>query len=148
MGIGYRVVTSPPTTIAVWDSVVTPPEFQAHLERLRADPEAAGSALFLTDLTTFAPPAPGAIESAAGGFAQQLASRSHTVRWAIVADAVFWDAVDFEKLVAGEVKDIVVFNDLETACRWLGIDLADARAIVDDLRSQIRARDAGTVSPS
>jgi hypothetical protein len=36
---------------------------------------------------------------------------------------------------------LIVFNDLDTACTWLGMDRALVRAQVDELRAQLRARD-------
>ena len=38
----------------------------------------------------------------------------------------------------------IVFNDLDTACTWLGVDAPAVRAIVEDLRGGIRAADAAS----
>jgi hypothetical protein len=57
---------------------------------------------------------------------------------AIVADKAFKEAVVFERLILRYMPSVIVFNNLETACTWLGIEVDRAAPALRSLRSLSR----------
>lgn len=58
------------------------------------------------------------------------------LRAAIVAQGLFEKAKIFEKIVAGYTPSVIVFNDIDTACVWLGIDVKAADKALQLLREK------------
>jgi hypothetical protein len=58
------------------------------------------------------------------------------VRQALVAS----ERWDLARVFEGTMDDLgsttIVFNTLDTACTWLGVDIATARTVVNELRTQ------------
>ena len=138
MAIAYRCDDSTGLCVSVWDGEVTDDERRRHIAALAADPEWGAQGLLLTDLTGIAasarPTAKQVLEAAAD-FAEKLAGQVRDAKWAMVAGETFVLAQRFGSYLEEEVRRLIVFNDLDTACTWLGVDTATARVIIDDLRA-------------
>jgi hypothetical protein len=50
-------------------------------------------------------------------------------------------ALTFQKAMGPSGPALLVFDDLETACEWLGINADDVRPTLDELRAELRAND-------
>jgi hypothetical protein len=125
-------------TVSVWRDV-TPADVASHLDRLAADPNYASSRLLLTDLRAIARderPTPEQVDMAAREFVQRFGETMTTLKWAIVARHAFPEASAFDEQMRGHVPRVLAFNDLGTACVWLGADVVQIERIIDDLRSR------------
>ena len=78
------------------------------------------------------------LESAAE-FAEKLAAPVRDAKWAMIASETFVLAQRFGSYLEEEIRRLIVFNDLETASTWLGVDAAVVRRQVDELRAELRA---------
>jgi hypothetical protein len=144
MGIAYRCDVSNRLSISVWQGEITADEGKLHLAALAADPEWAAGRSIVIDLTRVAatPTPADDVAQSAEAFLQILAGQARQAKWAIVADQTFERARAFGERVERAVPHLIVFNNLETACAWLGVDPTEVRTIADDLRREIRAREA------
>jgi hypothetical protein len=141
MGISYRCDAASGIGVEVWDGEITADVARQHLERLAADPQWATSRRLVTDLTGIdadSRPTPATLAQVADAFLQQLAYRVGDVKWSVIADRTFDEALGFGERIKHEVRRMIVFNNLATACVWLGIDPSVVRPVIDDLRRQLR----------
>jgi len=126
----------------VWDGAVTGDEAEDHVRGLLADPDWPPGPKHLVDTTTTT-----AIPNIANTKLVELlvqATTMHHIRFAIIADIHFVEASRFQRAakVSG-VSEVLVFNDLTTACTWVRADLAAVRTILGDLRHRLRAHPHG-----
>jgi hypothetical protein len=144
MGIAYRHDVATGLSVAVWDGEIVGAQRDEHLQALAADENWGSGGLYLTDLTGVAVsslPSAEEILGAAAAFLELLASQVRSSQWAMVADHTFELAQRFGSYIEEQVPRLIVFNSLDTACTWLGVDVVAAGAIVDDLRGEIRSAD-------
>jgi hypothetical protein len=150
MGIAYRCDERTRLSISVWDGEVTPDDCGRHMAALAADPSWGARGLVLTDLTGISAarrPSAKAVLHAAAEFSEKLADHVRNAQWAIVAGETFVLAQRFGSYLEEEVRRLIVFNDLGTACTWLGIDPADVRVLIGELRADLRHRATSTQIP-
>jgi hypothetical protein len=151
MGIAYRCDETTGLCVSVWDGDVTTEDRRQHMAALASDPRWGARGLLLTDLTgisaTRRPSAKDVLEAAAE-FSEKLADNVRNAQWAIVAGETFVLAQRFGSYLEEEVRRLIVFNDLDTACRWLGVDAAHARVLIDELRVELRHPDRSTQRPT
>jgi len=143
MAISFRAEHG--LTVSVWDGTVSTDEVTRHLETVAVDPAWAASGRFLTDLSGVATesiPDPEQILDAAARFLERLDERVRDAKWAIVASAAFAQARRFGSYLEEDIPRIIVFNELRTACVWLGVNESAVRAIITDLRRTSRPKRA------
>jgi len=134
MGIAYRHTSR--ISVDVWHGTVDVLEAARHVERLAAEPEWGVQGSILTDLTSIAEesrPSPEDLKQIATMFIEHMGDRVRDAKWAVLANLTFEDATIFSQYVEPNAPRLIVFNDLATACAWLGIDEADVRPIIDEL---------------
>ena len=142
MGIAYRCDAATGLSVEVWHGTVTLDVAVLHLQQLAKDPEWAASRRIVTDLSGLAPesrPDADQIRRLGDAFLHHLAYLVADAKWSIVADRAFAEALVFGEQVRHEVRRMIVFTNLVTACVWLGLERDDVQPVIDDLRSQIRA---------
>jgi hypothetical protein len=142
MGIAYRCDAATGLCVSVWDGIVTKQDRQRHIAELAADPEWGAQLLLLTDLTGISAshrPSPNEVLESAAEFAEKLAAPVRDAKWAIIASETFVLAQRFGSYLEEEIRRLIVFNDLDTACTWLGVDPVVVRRQVDELRAELRA---------
>jgi hypothetical protein len=140
MGIAFRHDERTGVSISVWDGDVSPEQRETYVRGLGAEGRWGAGGLILTDLRTLTPtsiPSAEQIVQFAASFLQTLGQRVRKAKWAVVADHAFYPAQDFGDQLQGTVPGIVVFNGLENACIWLGVNAADIQALIDELRAEI-----------
>ncbi len=64
--------------------------------------------------------------------------KGYNLRVAIVATNLFEKAKIFERIASRTSSSVIVFNDLDTACTWLGIDPLGAEQTLQQMRIQER----------
>jgi hypothetical protein len=150
MGIAYRCDKTTGLCVSVWDGVVTDEQRRQHMATLEADPEWGAGGLLLTDLTGVSaarrPTAKQVLETAAD-FSERLAPMVRDAKWAMVAGETFVLAQRFGSYLEEEVPRLIVFNDLATACTWLGVDGAEVGTLLDELRGEVRASETSSRTP-
>ena len=130
-------------TFVVWDGEVTGGEWLKHVRELLADPDWPAINRFLVDLTTVSNTQSireNVIREALAIFSENpalLAGKKN----AIVARDEFRKAKRFEASVARFGTTTIVFNSLDTASIFLGIDVKEAHQVIERLRSRLRIAD-------
>jgi hypothetical protein len=145
MGIAYRCDAATDLCVSVWDGIVTKQDRQLHIEALASDPDWGSQQLLLTDLTGISAahrPSAKEVLEAAAEFAEKLAAPVRNAKWAMIASETFVLAQRFGSYLEEEIRRLIVFNDLDTACTWLGVDPVVVRKQVDELRAELRAGDS------
>jgi hypothetical protein len=150
MGIAYRCDETMGLCVSVWAGRVTTDDRKQHIAELAADPEWGARGLLLTDLrgisATYRPSAKEVLDAAAE-FAAKLAAKVRNAKWAMVAGETFVLAQRFGTYLEEEVPRLIVFNDLDTACTWLGVDPAAARVVIDELREGLGPDEVASRAP-
>jgi hypothetical protein len=144
MGIGYRCAPQLHCSFVVWDADVTPEQWTANFEKFANDPAFADCPRAIVDLSTAESTA-----SITDELIRDMATRWRdrgpevgALEWAIVPNGAWGRVRQFE----GELESFpgihtMVFDHPTTASVWLGIDPAQARRILDDIRAVLRAQD-------
>ncbi len=145
MGIVYQIHEGLGTTFVVWAGTVSAPVFLAHVDLLAADPRWPQPDLrHISDLRSVAPNDSmdqETLEKAASIYGQDR-ERIAGLKVAILAHAVFDRAVEFERILARYGASVIVFNNPEVACKWLGVALDQAEAVLHYLREAAREKAA------
>ena len=126
--------------IVVWDGLVDLAQWQAHVPRMLSDPQYVPAAAQLTDLRF------SSIDESIGEddirrmtdyFATQH-SKLEGKRLAIVAGGEWEKPKQVELSLKSQMVQTIVFNDLVTACVWLGTDVVEAGREIQQLRLKLR----------
>ena len=126
MSILYEIDKQMEATFVVWDRRVSAQDFLNHANRLSSDANWPPPArLHLSDLRRASLDASmheANLAQAASIYGRQP-DKLVNMKVAIVASHEFERAVAFERLMERYGPRVIVFNQLETACSWLGIDV-------------------------
>jgi hypothetical protein len=143
MSIVYRIDKEKGLAVVLWEGVVTADDFLAHVRRLCSDADWPPpqrlhlSHLGFTSLDASMDAA--IIEKAAHLYGNHLQTGVN-LKVAIVASEAFKKAVAFERVLLRYGVSVVVFNFLENACTWLGIEAEEIERTLRQLRGQARGR--------
>ena len=128
MGIKYRAHVEKQILFVAWIGVITADEWFEHIERLIADPLWPSVSAMLvnlqsiTDVSSIEEPE---IEHAVALF-NSIPDALSNKRIAVVAGNTFWKSRRFGQLISPFGPTLIVFNDMSTACVYLGIKPAEA----------------------
>ncbi len=146
MSIVYSIDKEKGITFVRWDGMVTADEFLAHVHRLTSDanwpPEKRLQLSDLRNTSTDSSIDKSTLETAADLFGKQT-KKIADMKAAIVAQDEFNKAVAFERYVFKYIPSVIVFNDLHTACMWLGISVEEAEGALQ----RLQARACGKTKP-
>jgi hypothetical protein len=134
--IAYHCDTSSGVTVSLWREV-RPGDVARHLDVLAADADFTSSRVLITDLRHIARderPTYEQVDRAANAFMQLLGDRMTNVKWAVIARHAFSDASVFDARVRDRIPRLLLFNDLGTACIWVGADATQIESTLDQLR--------------
>jgi hypothetical protein len=140
MAIAFRHTSR--ISVDVWTGTIDPQETARHIDAIAGEPEWGVPGAILTDLTGIAAdsrPSPATLEHIATMFVERMGNRIRDAKWAVVADVTYEDAIRFSDYVEASAPRLIVFNELATACAWLGVDEYDVRPILDELRRSCSA---------
>src|SRR5688572_946332 len=139
MGIKYRADREKQIIFVVWDDVVTADTWFEHIDRLIADPLWPLISAMLVDLRTARD-----ISSIEEAEIDHAVALFNTVpiplskkRVGIVAANAFWKSRRFGDLISRFGASVIVFNELSTACAYLGIDTMEALKAIQQLRADV-----------
>jgi hypothetical protein len=142
MSIVFRIAKDEGIALDLWDGIVTADEYLASAQRLLDDVDwPPHRHLHLGDLQT-ASPDPSLNESALSRVAEIYGQHLDVIantKSAIVANQAFSQSFFFQQLMASSVS-MAVFNDLSTACLWLGIEAEWADRVLSEMRAQLPSR--------
>jgi hypothetical protein len=147
MGIGYRLDKAQGLMTIVWDGKVTTDDWRAHLRAMFDDPDWPAGPRNLTDLRSADVSTITATDQAE--IVKMYAPHVDKVRGmksAAVAGDNFESSTEFGNQNEPPGLSLIVFNDLVTACTWLGVDKTIAQATVTDLRNELRTKPAAGVA--
>ena len=136
MGIKYRADVEKQIIFVRWKGVVTADEWFEHIQRLIADPLWPSISAMLVDLhsiTDVSSIEEAEIEHAVALFNSVPDSLSNK-KVAVVAGNAFWKSRRFGQLVSPFGPSVIVFNDMSTACVYLGIKPTEALKAIQELR--------------
>jgi hypothetical protein len=142
MGIAYRCDPETGLSVEVWHGAISLDVAALHVEQLANDPEWAASRRIVTDLTTMSSesrPSADDVKHLGDAFLHQLAYLVSDAKWSVIADSTFAEALVFGEHVRHEVRRMIVFTNLVTACVWLGVDPEVVQPVINELRLQLRS---------
>jgi hypothetical protein len=139
MGIKYRADSERQVIFVAWDGVVTADVWFEHIDKLIADPLWSSISAMLVDLRTVTDIS--SIEEAEIEHAVALFSTVpiplSKKRVGVVASGAFWKSRRFGHLISRFGPSFIVFNDLSTACLYLGIKTTEALKALQQLRANV-----------
>lgn len=138
MTIAYHIDPALGVTFSKWEGLITADDFLAHAQRILADPAwPPRKGHHLTDLRF------GRLDDSLDEAALQNMARMYgnhpqinSVKMAIVASEEFSKAAIFEHTLLQYRPSVIVFNSLDTACAWLGIETGVAENIFAKLKAE------------
>jgi hypothetical protein len=140
MGIASEYLAADDLLVVVWHGPVSGGEWEEFVRRrLSDDPSWPAGRRRLADLTTFDPSllSPTDVEAITPLYRDRLRNLVGS-RQAIVATHGWEIAREFERRIDRFGATTVVFNDLEAASAWLGIDPVSTRQVITALRAGLR----------
>ena len=140
MGITRRYIEAEDFVVTVWDGVVTADDWAIAVKDQSTDPALLRARRRLTDTRTVAGSRLSPAEVATVGTSyDDLAIPSTGVRLAIVANEGWSVAQIVKKRMQTYGVSTQVFDDVHTACAWLGVDAAIALVTIGELRQELRS---------
>ena len=142
MGIAYVCKPNRKLAVVVWDGLVTAEAWREHLQRMLIDPDYAPMQSQITDLR-YSSISPTISDDQIRAMVDRIDSQRKNIslsKFAIVAGSE-WNK---PQQVAVGLQSIsitpIVFNDLNTACLWLGVDLLEVDKDIQQIRLELRQR--------
>lgn len=134
MPCNYFIAMDGHAVVELWTGAVSLDELAAHKQRLFSDPSIQAGASVLSDFTR------AEIQISPDGVRRLSAmdvdspGNSAIHRYAFLVN---YDVYDKAQLFAEEVnkhgKSVIIFNSLEVAATWLGMDLVEIREILQSI---------------
>jgi hypothetical protein len=139
MNIGYVCLPRKALVISVWGKNVTLDQWYANIRKQIADPGFAQTKVHLVDVSRgTADPSIGEAEiQGVLDFISGSGAPTAGRKIAIVAGEEFARLRLYERLAEPLQLNVIVFNDLGTACTWLGIDPREVEIEIRKLRAEI-----------
>ena len=137
MAITYRCDKDLRCTFIVWDADVTPEQWRDHSDRMWSDPTFPPGPLMLADLSTAngAPSVSSEVVVEMAASLRERAAKVRPIRVAVIPNGAWDKALVLERDTEGSGLTTIVFNDLATACTWLGLSEDAAKPILAKLRA-------------
>ena len=136
MGIKYRVHVEKKIVFVARKGVISAEIWYEHIQRLIADthwPSVSAMLVNLHSITDVSSIGEAEIQHAVALF-NSIPEALSNKRIAAVASDAFWKSRRFGQLIAPYGPSVLVFNDMSTACIYLGIKLTDATKAIQELR--------------
>ena len=140
MSIGYVCKPNLKLAIAVWDGIITWDIWQEHLHRLLSDPAYTSMQMQISDLrfSSINPTIAGdQIQTMKELFAGQ--SERLTMKKIAIVAGDEWSKPKLAEFALQAISiNSIVFNDLVTACLWLGVDVVEVGQEIKQIRIKLR----------
>jgi hypothetical protein len=147
MAIAYRCDPESELTVSVWDGPVSAKEWHAQLRRFREDPEAGATWKHLVDMRF----GQGDSGFDAAAIQRGIDFMTHNVsqfagmRLAVVSGTEHESVRFFGNLAEQAKVSVVAFQDLPSACAWLGVEPSRTVELIAAIRMDMVGR--GTEEP-
>ncbi len=141
MGIGHVCNAKKQLAIEVWEGTVSSLEWTDHIHRLSIDPAFPLVRSYVTDLR-FASLDTSIDDSKVEQMANIVGAtikQTQSNQIAIAAGKEFVLSKLFERLVVPYFAAAIVFNHLDTACAWLGLDYIEIEQEILCIRNSMRS---------
>jgi hypothetical protein len=138
LGIAYRFLDDADVIVTVWDGTVTPAEWADAIARHGESPEWLKGKRRLTDARTADPSGitPEDVDAVSANYGPGI--QATDARLAIVASDGWALAQQVESTMRKLGLTTVVFNDVHTACAWLGVDADLVSVATREIRQELR----------
>ena len=140
MGILQRFDPQKGIVFVVWEGVVTAEEWFGYAQKLVSHPDWADTSRVLGDLLSVKDTS--SIQNREIEHATQIFSANpralRNKKLAVIAGDEFGKARHFEDLLMHFGVSSVVFNNLDTACLFLGVDMLHAYRTLDTMRQELQ----------
>ena len=139
MGIAYSCDKDKGISYEVWEGLITGSDWVAHIRRQVADREWPAGDKSVTDVQMVSSDSSiekADLEQVMAIYRAQPAKLAQG-RAAVVASQEFRSSQLFQIFTSRHGFRLIVFNDLNLACKWLGIDTKDAERSVNLLRAKL-----------
>lgn len=138
MPIRYDVAHDGKLVVEVWTGEITRADLIAHQTTSLADPAIVPGRVELVDITRATGPGIGEREiKEFTDFYRSHPDKAQGTRIGVVASGEgFNQARIFERLTVPHLITVVVFNEIDTACTWLGVDEGEIRRIIDSILTE------------
>ncbi|MCK9410303.1 MAG: hypothetical protein WCX28_10675 [Bacteriovoracaceae bacterium] len=139
MSIKYICDKKKKLTISVWHHHVTFEQWKKNVEKLLADPDFIHTNKQIVDIHI------GSADISIGEeeikqVLQYILKHPELVvgrKIAIIAGKEFHRSTMFTHFARSQSLNTIVFNDLHTACKWLGIDRQEAELTIEQIRKDL-----------
>jgi hypothetical protein len=142
LAIAYHCDRVKGITYAIWDGPITADEWRATAQRQAEDSEWPAGGFYISDLRKAVLDVQ-EFRAALGSVADVYRNSGKLpvgMKHAILAPSVFGLADDFQEWMSRTRIESIAFNDLETACTWLGIDVEEADSVLKNLHVELRKK--------
>jgi len=142
MPIGYTVAHGGKLVVEVWTGAIAKRDLMEHHEASLNDTRILPGRREFVDITRASAPHIGKeeLEEFVNGYRAHAAKMINT-NIAIVASGEGFDkALIYERLSTPHLITVVVFNEVDTACTWLGVKEPEVRVLVQEVLAQLTAQ--------
>jgi hypothetical protein len=138
MSIKYHMDRHADLLCILWQGRVTGEEWHAHINKMTAEPDWPAVTRVLADLRRVQDVSTiGHAEITQAVALFSIAPGNLGVKKvAVPASDAFRKAAAFEQAIARFGPSVIVFNTVETACIYLGVDVEQARRVLAGLRAE------------
>jgi hypothetical protein len=139
MPIGYKVAHGGKLVVKVWTKQVSKTEMLANSQESLSNPAVLPGRVEFVDLTRATAPHINEMELAQliEGYRSHAAKMVNTNIAIVATGEQFDQARIYERLTTPHMVTVVVFNGVDTACTWLGLDEAEIRELVRDVLEEM-----------
>lgn len=139
MPIGYKIAHGGRLLVEVWSGPITREDLMSHHERYLNDAGIVPGRAEFVDITRASGPRIGEeeIEQFVDGYRAHSAKMINTNIAIVASGAGFDQALMYERMSTPHLITVVVFNEINTACTWLGADEREVRALVRDVLAEM-----------
>jgi len=138
MSIKYHLDNKDNLICNLWEGTVTAQEWLAQVRQLTAEPDWPAITRMLCDLRNVQDVSTigeAEIEQAIN-ILKAAPGDLRTKKCAIPASEAFRLATTYQRAISPYSTSVIVFNSLETACVYLGVDPARVQGVLDSLRRE------------
>ena len=138
MPISYHCDRVKGITYVVWNGHTTIDDWRSTAQKQSQDPEWPAGDIYITDLRNVVLDISefrSALESISDIYLKSN-KLPHGLKHALLARSAFLLADAFQERMSANLIECIVFNDLETACTWLGVNVQEVDVALNRLRNR------------
>ena len=140
VSIAYEFIERDDLLVVVWDGLVSGADWTEFVDQRMVDnPNWPPGKRAIADILTVDPSSLSVTDVAAVTGVYRTLARNFTGKRIAIVAAAGWDiAVEYEQHIDRLGSTTIVFNQIESACGWLGVDARSTREVIRTLRAGLR----------